>query len=79
MRLTAPETSPRLTMPEVAWFFFPLLLNMQMMSISHSIINAGLARVTDAIIALASVCSSRSAAERGRRYPGCRWGCCAWA
>jgi hypothetical protein len=41
-------------MREVAWFFFPLLLNVQMMSISHSIINAGLARVADAITALAA-------------------------
>ena len=54
MQLTPPETSPRLTMTEVAWFFFPLLLNVQMMSISHSIINAGLARVADAITALAA-------------------------
>jgi len=45
---------PRLTMREVAWFFFPLLLNVQMMSISHSLINAGLARVVDAITALAA-------------------------
>lgn len=41
-------------MREVGWFFFPLLLNVQMMSISHSIINAGLARVADAVTALAA-------------------------
>jgi len=41
-------------MREVTWFFLPLLLNVQMMSISHSIINAGLARVADAITALAA-------------------------
>ena len=46
--------SPRLTMREVGWFFFPLLLNVQMMSISHSIINAALARVADAVAALAA-------------------------
>jgi hypothetical protein len=44
----------RLTMGEIAWFFFPLLLNVQMMSISHSLINAALARVADAITALAA-------------------------
>lgn len=41
-------------MGEVGWFFFPLLLNVQMMSISHSIINAALARVSDAVTALAA-------------------------
>ncbi len=45
---------PRLTMREVGWFFFPLLLNVQMMSISHSVINAALARVADAVTALAA-------------------------
>lgn len=45
---------PRLTMREVGWFFFPLLLNVQMMSISHSIINAALARASDAVNALAA-------------------------
>ena len=46
--------APRLTMGEVGWFFFPLLLNVQMMSISHSVINAALARVSDAVTALAA-------------------------
>ena len=41
-------------MREVAWFFFPLLLNVQMMSISHSFINAALARMSDAVAALAA-------------------------
>jgi len=41
-------------MREVSWFFFPLLLNVQMMSISHSVINAALARVSDAVTALAA-------------------------
>jgi hypothetical protein len=48
-------------MREVGWFFFPLLLNVQMMSISHSVINAALARMTDAVAALAA-------------FSG-RWGC----
>lgn len=46
--------TPRLTMGEVGWFFFPLLLNVQMMSISHSVINAALARLDDAVTALAA-------------------------
>jgi hypothetical protein len=43
----------RLTQKDVALFFFPLLLNIQLMSVSHSIINAGLARLEDAIVTLA--------------------------
>ncbi len=42
-----------LTLKETSLFFFPLLLNVQLMSVSHSIINAGLARQTDYITALA--------------------------
>jgi hypothetical protein len=49
-----PAATPSLTMREVGWFFFPLLLNVQMMSISHSIINAALARVDEAVTALAA-------------------------
>lgn len=45
---------PGLTMREVGWFFFPLLLNVQMMSISHSVINAALARTEEAVTALAA-------------------------
>lgn len=43
----------RLTQRDVALFFFPLLLNVQLMSVSHSIINAGLARLEDAVVVLA--------------------------
>ena len=43
----------RLTQKDVALFFFPLLLNIQLMSVSHSIINAGLARLEDAVVILA--------------------------
>jgi hypothetical protein len=42
-----------LTQKDVALFFFPLLLNVQLMSVSHSIINAGLARLDDAVVILA--------------------------
>jgi hypothetical protein len=42
-----------LTQKAVALFFFPLLLNVQLMSVSHAIINAGLARLDDAIVILA--------------------------
>lgn len=41
-------------MRATALFFFPLLLNVQFMSVSHSIINAGLARLDGAITALAA-------------------------
>ncbi len=44
---------PTLGMKEISLFFFPLLLNVQLMSVSHSIINAALARLDDYIIALA--------------------------
>src|SRR6056297_676154 len=43
-----------LTWRTTAWFFFPLLLNVQLMSLSHTIINAGLARLEDAVVSLAS-------------------------
>jgi hypothetical protein len=39
---------------DIALFFFPLLLNVQFMSVSHSIINAALARQQDYIVALAA-------------------------
>jgi hypothetical protein len=42
-----------LTQKAVALFFFPLLLNVQLMSVSHSIINAGLARLENAVVILA--------------------------
>ena len=38
----------------ITLFFFPLLLNVQLMSVSHSIINAALARRDDFVTALAS-------------------------
>ena len=37
-------TQGKLTLKEASLFFFPLLLNVQLMSVSHSVINAGLAR-----------------------------------
>ena len=43
----------RLTQKDVVLFFFPLLLNVQLMSVSHSIINAGLARLENAVVILA--------------------------
>ena len=43
----------RLTQKAVSLFFFPLLLNVQLMSVSHSIINAGLARLENAVVVLA--------------------------
>ena len=43
----------RLTKKAVALFFFPLVLNVQLMSVSHSIINAGLARLETAVVVLA--------------------------
>lgn len=52
--MTATKKKPLLTLGEISLFFFPLLLNVQLMSVSHSIINAALARVDDYVIALAS-------------------------
>jgi len=46
--------TPRLSQREIALFFFPLLLNVQLMSISHSVINAALARQADFVTALAA-------------------------
>ncbi len=47
-------TAPRpLRQREIALFFFPLLLNVQLMSVSHSVINAFLARQHDYVTALA--------------------------
>ena len=43
-----------LTQRDIAWFFFPLLLNVQLMSVSHTVINAALAREEDYIAALAA-------------------------
>lgn len=46
--------SGRLSQKEIALFFFPLLLNVQLMSVSHSIINGALARQEDFVTALAA-------------------------
>lgn len=43
-----------LRLREISLFFFPLLLNVQLMSVSHSIINAALARLDDFVTALAA-------------------------
>lgn len=43
-----------LQLRDVARFFFPLLLNVQLMSLSHSIINSSLARLDDFVTALAA-------------------------
>lgn len=40
---------------DIAIFFFPLLLNVQLMSISHTIINGALARLEDYVTALAGM------------------------
>jgi len=45
---------PPLTLREISLFFFPLLLNVQFMSVSHSVINAALARQADYVAALAA-------------------------
>ena len=46
--------APRLSQKEIALFFFPLLLNVQLMSVSHSVINGALARQSDFVTALAA-------------------------
>ncbi len=46
---------PALTYREISLFFFPLLLNVQLMSISHTIINGALARLDNYIVALAGI------------------------
>jgi Na+-driven multidrug efflux pump len=48
-------TEKNLTTREIAFFFFPLVLNVQLMSISHTIINGALARLDDYITALAGM------------------------
>ena len=52
--MSDPQQRPTITGWEISLFFFPLLLNVQLMSVSHTIINAALARVDDYIVALAS-------------------------
>jgi len=48
-------TDHRLTLKEISLFFFPLLLNVQLMSVSHTIINGALARLEDYVTALAGI------------------------
>lgn len=48
------QSHPPLTQKSIALFFFPLVLNVQLMSVSHSIINAGLARLEEAVVLLAA-------------------------
>ena len=48
-------SAPRLTLKEISLFFFPLLLNVQLMSISHTVINGALARLDDYVTALAGM------------------------
>ena len=45
----------RLTLKEISLFFFPLVLNVQLMSISHTVINGALARLEDYVTALAGM------------------------
>lgn len=45
----------RLTQKQIALFFFPLLLNIQLMSVSHTVINSALARLDDYVTALAGM------------------------
>ncbi|MEZ4601493.1 MAG: hypothetical protein R2940_17020 [Syntrophotaleaceae bacterium] len=47
------STDRLLSQREISHFFFPLLLNVQLMSLSHSVINAALARGEKPVLALA--------------------------
>lgn len=48
-------SNSRLTLKEISLFFFPLLLNVQLMSVSHTVINGALARLEDYVTALAGM------------------------
>ncbi|MDX2480240.1 MAG: hypothetical protein QNK24_07875, partial [Desulfuromusa sp.] len=48
-------TEKNLTPREIAFFFFPLVLNVQLMSISNTVINGALARLDDYVTALAGM------------------------
>jgi len=48
------KSGEELRLRDVSRFFFPLLLNVQLMSLSHSIINGSLARQEDYVTALAA-------------------------
>ncbi len=47
-------STPALSLKTISLFFFPLMLNVQFMSVSHSFINAALARQPDPVITLAA-------------------------
>ncbi len=47
-------TKTQLSMKQISLFFLPLVLNVQLMSVSHSIINSFLARLDDYVLALAA-------------------------
>ena len=47
-------TREPLRLRDISLFFFPLLLNVQLMSVSHTVINAALAREQDYVAALAA-------------------------
>jgi hypothetical protein len=47
------STDRPLSLGEISRFFFPLLLNVQLMSLSHSVINGALARLEQPVLALA--------------------------
>ncbi len=53
--LRPPLNKETLSTREIAFFFFPLVLNVQLMSISHTVINGALARLEDYITALAGM------------------------
>ncbi|MDY0292301.1 MAG: hypothetical protein RBR02_08205 [Desulfuromonadaceae bacterium] len=53
MKKLANPSAP-LSMKQISFFFLPLVLNVQLMSVSHSIINSALARLDDYVLALAS-------------------------
>ncbi|WP_303723036.1 hypothetical protein [Malonomonas rubra] len=48
-------SKPGLTLKEISLFFFPLVLNVQLMSISHTVINGALARLDNYVTALAGM------------------------
>ena len=52
--MNRPGSGDTLTLKTITWFFLPLVLNVQLMSVSHSIINSALARLDDYVLALAS-------------------------
>lgn len=53
--LLVTDQHNRLSYKEISLFFFPLVLNVQLMSISHTIINGALARRDDFVLALAGI------------------------